>query len=412
MNSIQIKKLIKYFFFLFFAVFLIYLFLDYKGPEKITLDKSTVFGFNALKAKDLMIQTSDDSGNIWASRGMVIYKLNKGEYVFNRIAHVPTGFSVFWFRNFSLVRHFTLRPECIELVASANGSICAMSAGKIWFKSFKSNEFVSNHTLNHYNKGNQGIFNNGILQKNDSSLFYGEYFRNEKSEEVHIYESLDSGLTWHLQHVFQPNEIRHIHAIQKDPYTGNLWVCTGDNSKNSKIGYSDDNFKSIKYIGTNSEKFTATQLVFTPKHVYWGADPFDLADVGIFRWDRNSQVLDKITSERACFFYTTMLKQGTLVFTTDREATEFENDLFTRMVVIEKSGKVKTIKCGEWNKRDGFFRQYAKLRLPRQQSNSPYLIVSVLKHKNIDDSDLYLIDENELLKTTKNATIENFTVRE
>jgi hypothetical protein len=103
------------------------------------------------------------------------------------------------------------------------------------------------------------------------------------------------------------------------------------------------------------------------------------------------------------------LKQGTLVFTTNREATELENDLFTRMVVIDKSGKVKTIKCGEWDKRNGFFRQYAKIRLPRQQSNSPYLILSVLKHKNIDDSDLYLIDENELLNSNKNIVIENFS---
>jgi len=397
MNSIQIKKILKYLMLFFFITLFIYLIIDYRGPETIKLDKSSVFGFSALKAKDLMIQTSDDSGNIWASRGMIIYKLKKGEYEFRRFAHVPTGFSVFWFRNFSIVRHFTLRPECIEMVASSNGSICAMSAGKIWFKSFKSDHFVSNHTLNHYNKGDQGIFNNGLLQKNDSSVYYGEYYRNPKQQDVRIYESLDAGLTWHKQHVFMPNEIRHIHAVQKDPYTGLLWVCTGDNEINSKIGYSDDNFKNIKYIGINSEKFTATQLSFTPDYVYWGADPFNLKDVGIYRWNRKTKLVDSITSVRACFFYTTQLKQGTLVFTTNREATELENDLYTRMVVIDKSGNVKTFKCGEWDKRNGFFRQYAKIRLPRQQSNSPYLILTVLKHKNIEDSDLYLIDENELL---------------
>jgi hypothetical protein len=412
MKSFPLKQTLKYFVFIFFTFLTVYLILDYRGPNEIQLDKSAVFGFKALKAKDLMIQTSDDSGNIWASRGMVIYKLKKGEFVFKRIAHVPTGFSIFWFRNFSIVRRFTLRPECIEMVASSNGSICAMSAGKIWFKSFKSNDFISNHTINHYNKGNQGIFNNGILQKNDSTLFYGEYFRNEKFENVRIYESLDSGLTWHLQHDFAPNEIRHIHAIQKDPYTGDLWVCTGDNLQNSKIGYSSDNFKTINYIGTHSEKFTATQLVFTPEHVYWGADPFNLDDIGIFRWNRTTKVLDKMTSVRACFFYTTQLKNGTLIFTTDREATDFENDLYTRMVVIEKSGKIKEVKCGEWDKRNGFFRQYAKLRLPRQQSNSPYLILSVLKHKNIEDSDLFLIDENELLKSNKKNTNENFAVKD
>jgi hypothetical protein len=100
MNSIQIKKILKYLMLFFFITLFIYLIIDYRGPETIKLDKSSVFGFSALKAKDLMIQTSDDSGNIWASRGMIIYKLKKGEYEFRRFAHVPTGFSVFWFRNF------------------------------------------------------------------------------------------------------------------------------------------------------------------------------------------------------------------------------------------------------------------------------------------------------------------------
>jgi hypothetical protein len=398
MKKEQIKKLLKVASLIFVFTLAIYSYFDYTGPDEIKFNKSILFGFDALHAKDLMIQTSDDSGNMYASRGMLVYKLKKGELVFKKIAHVPTGFSFFWFRNFSFVRKFTMRPECIELVASNNGSLCAMSAGKIWFKSSNSDVFITTHRLKHYNKGNQGIFNNGILQKTDSSVYYGEYFRNENFENVNVYESIDAGATWHLQHSFLPKEIRHIHAIQKDPYTGNGWICTGDNDVNSKIGYSEDNFKTFNFIGTNSGKYTATQLVFTPDYVYWGADPFALENVGVFRWNKKSHVVEKISTVRSCIFYTTQLKNGTLVFTTNREATEFENDLFTRMVVVDKSGNHKTFNCGVWNKRNGFFRQYAKLRLPRQQSNSPYLFVSVLKQKGIDDNDLFLITENELLK--------------
>ena len=190
----------------------------------------------------------------------------------------------------------------------------------------------------------------------------------------------------------------HIHAVQKDIYSGNAWICTGDNEKNSKIGFTNDNFKTIDIIGTNSEKFTATQLSFTPEYVYWGSDGFNLEDCGIYRWKRSNRELSKLVTVRGCVFFTTVLKNGTLIFTTDREATPFENDLFTRMVVIDKNGKSKVFRCGIWNKRDGFFRQYAKLRMPRQQSNSPYLILSVLKHKGIDDNDLFIIEEDEILK--------------
>lgn len=111
---------------------IIYLSIDYRGPAVIQLKHDTAFGFSCLRAKDLLVQEYDKNGNLWATRGMIVYKLKSGDNNFTRVAHVPTGFSIFWLRNFSIIRKLTIRPECVEMVAANNGDLCALSAGRIW----------------------------------------------------------------------------------------------------------------------------------------------------------------------------------------------------------------------------------------------------------------------------------------
>jgi len=109
---------------------IVYLFIDYRGPEKIPLNNDIAFGFPCLRAKDLVVQEYDKDGNLWATRGMKIYQLKKNDNKFIRIAHVPTGFSIYWLRNFSIIRKLTIRPECVEMVPTNTGDLCAISAGK------------------------------------------------------------------------------------------------------------------------------------------------------------------------------------------------------------------------------------------------------------------------------------------
>lgn len=374
----------------------LYLYRDYQGPDVIHFEKSDLFGFEANRAEDLMVQTYDDAGNLWASRGMVIYCKTQGDSAFRRIGHAPTGLTWFWLRNFSLVRKLTLRPECIELSVSPCGHLAVMSAGHIWVRKKGEDEFRKTHTLRHYGKGDQGVFNNGLLFYNDSTVYYGEYHQNRKGGEICIFEGSQSGFTWTARHVFPSGMVRHLHAIQKDPYTKDLWVCSGDNDRESHIGYSRDGFKTIQYIGKGSQQFCATQLTFTNQYVYWGSDPNDSTVLGLYRYNKQNGVTEKLFRVEGCVFYTTTLLDGTVVCTTNREATVHEKDLYSRMAVLWPDGRYRTYRCGEWNKRSGFFKQYSKLRLPRQSYPDTSLYVTVLKHKGIDDNTLYEIPEHSL----------------
>lgn len=64
---------------LFIILVSIYLIADYLGPKKIRLISSTAFGIECLRAKDLIVQEFDSKGNLWATRGFIIYRLRKGK---------------------------------------------------------------------------------------------------------------------------------------------------------------------------------------------------------------------------------------------------------------------------------------------------------------------------------------------
>lgn len=353
-------------------------------------------GFDGYRAKELIVQGFDEQENLYAIRGMNIYKLKKGGDRFKKIAHVPTGFSVFWLRNFSLVRKFTLRPECMEVLVRKSGEIIAMSAGKLWHLEPGDDDFTETLTLHHYQKGDQGIFDNGITGIDDSTVCFGEYFRNENRERVNVYVSTDNGRHWKVNHSFKPGDIRHIHALQKDPFEKRMWITTGDVKKEPRIAWTDDNYKTIHEIGSGHQLWRATQLVFDRDYLYWGADTYNPKYEGLYRWSRKTGEVKKLADVNGVIFHSTMLKDGTIIMTTNREGGPNEKDKQTKMFIIEKDKPVRSLNVGTWySDEPGFWFKYAKLRLQRTQGAS-MLAMSCMSQEEFSNGELLLIPEEEL----------------
>lgn len=375
---------------------IVILFIDYRGPKIIHLKHDKVFGLECLRAKELIVQESDKNGNLWASRGMVIYCLKSGDNKFIRIAHVPTGLSIFWFNNLKFFRWIMLRSECIEITLSQDASIHAFSAGRMWIKSTKDNRFRKTMKLPNFGRGvGRGIMSTGILSPDNYSCYFGEYFRNnEKTNRISIYKYNIIKNQWKIVYTFLPGQIRHIHALQSDPFTGKLWICTGDEDNEAMIGWSDDDFKTINPIGKGSQAWRTCQLVFTEDSVYWGTDSGSLDLAGIYCWNKKIMNVERIYKTDGAVFFATMLKNGLIVMSTDRERFPNEKDESTRLFIIDKENRVKEIICGEWDyKKPGFRFNFAKLRLQRNQFND-LLAVSVLNQKKFSDGEILLIHEN------------------
>lgn len=387
----------------FMVIAIVYLYIDYRGPEKISLKNDIAFGIPCLKASDLVVQEFDKNDNLWATRGMIIYKLKKGEDKFFRIAHVPTGFSIYWLRNFSLVRRLTIRPECVEMTTSGTGDIYALSAGKIWLLHANNKVFHETFELSNYGFGDQGIRNDGIINIDDSTSFLGEYFQNPNRNLVRLYKSIKNMSSWEVAYQFQPGQIRHIHSVQKDPYTGKLWVCTGDDNKESMIAWSNDKFKTIQRIGQGSQIWRVCQLIFTEEDVIWGTDTDSEDDAGIYRWDKGTAELTKLQKIDGAIFFGTRLKNGTIVMSSNRQGLSIEKDSKTRLYIISEENKITTIEFGTWDhKKPGFWFKYSMLRFQRNQGSSS-LAISCLNQKEFMDSELVIISEEILQSTLKTS---------
>lgn len=290
------------------TVLVVYGIRDYYGPGEIQLQRGNAWGLRCMRARDLLVQGYDSEGGLWATRGMIAYRLLEGESKFVRQCHIPTGFSIFWLRNFSIVRRLTLRPECVELLPMPDGEICTMSAGAMWYRCAHGEDFEKTLTLHHYGIGiGQGIRNDGIARLNDGTLLFGEYFMNRDRTNVRLYASKDNGRSWRVAHKFPPGQIRHVHAIQQDPYTKMAWICTGDTDNESMVAWTSDGGKTFNPIGQGSQIWRACQLVFTKEALYWGTDTGNSAVSGLYRWSRKTHELTKLADIPGAVLYATKL---------------------------------------------------------------------------------------------------------
>lgn len=105
------------------------------------------------------------------------------------------------------------------------------------------------------------------LCEHDGSLYVGEYPL-DTSVTPRVLRSDDAGLTW--EPLFALPAVRHVHAIKSDPYTGDLWMTTGDVGDGCRIGRIRDG--TFDVVGAGGQDWRAVEPVFTPDAVLWGVD--------------------------------------------------------------------------------------------------------------------------------------------
>jgi len=68
---------------------------------------------------------------------------------------------------------------------------------------------------------------------------------------------------------------RHVHTVAVDPYTGDVWVGTGDWNEHSKLLYSNDHGDSFHIVGMGRQAYRILSIWFTERYVYWSMDAWD-----------------------------------------------------------------------------------------------------------------------------------------
>jgi hypothetical protein len=115
----------------------------------------------------------------------------------------------------------------------------------------------------------------------DGVTYLGEYPLSQNST-PYVLVSNDYGRSW-SRFASLPN-VRHIHSVQWDPYSGDFWITTGDKDSESQIGRLTDG--AFEPVGGGSQTWRAVELAFTPNAILWGMDCAYLEDKRILKLQR------------------------------------------------------------------------------------------------------------------------------
>jgi hypothetical protein len=170
----------------------------------------------------------------------------------------------------------------------------------------------------------------GVCTTPDGTVFLAEYaLNNDRSMPISLYRSLDNANSFHEIKEFPAGDIRHLHFVQYDPFSGWLWLGSGDTDKESRIYTSRDSGESWELIGEGSQKWRAICVSFTEDAVYWGTDAG--SDAGthpnwILRWDRKQASAEVVQELQGPCHGSASLCDGFLLVSTGVEGGVNEKD--------------------------------------------------------------------------------------
>ncbi|MHA1685774.1 MAG: hypothetical protein ACTSYD_05110 [Candidatus Heimdallarchaeaceae archaeon] len=216
------------------------------------------------------------------------------------VANVPfNGFGKLL--NYKVVQSVTGILEPFEARFFSEDSFLIIAGGSVYL--YKNKEFTELFRLNHYGFHiGRGVLPNGILITNDS-IFIGEYWRNPTRESVFILRYKFKNRE--LEKIQIPWRVRHIHFIQKDPFTNKIFIGTGDNDDESVIAVMTPEDNDFHIIGSGSQLWRAVSLVFTKDFIFWGTDgEIDKSKCGIIGLLRNTNNIEIIMKTDSTIFYT------------------------------------------------------------------------------------------------------------
>ncbi len=131
------------------------------------------------------------------------------------------------------------------------------------------------------------ILQQGWDYDNMGNVYLGEYTYNDyQSYQIRIFKTSNLGENWQDVYAFPSTTIggydggiRHIHACQIDPYTGDVWIATGDDNSQSRIYYHKNKLLpdstgkvNLNLIGIGSQEYRVVSFAFSKKFIYWFMD--------------------------------------------------------------------------------------------------------------------------------------------
>ena len=125
-----------------------------------------------------------------------------------------------------------------------------------------------------------------------NQICFGEYFSNDKREEVRIWSKQSS--KWRIAYTFSKGKIRHIHGLRVDPYRNCVYIMTGDNDSESNIWIAGDNFKDIKPMLEFGQQSRCCQMQIRKDKILYVTDSeSEPNNLYCLKFDENDCLMDR-----------------------------------------------------------------------------------------------------------------------
>ncbi len=231
-----------------------------------------------------------------------------------------------------------------------------------------------------------------LCQGNDGTIYYGEYCYNSQRNPMRIFCSKDNGDTWEVAYTFGMGEINHIHGVFNDPYTGRLWVATGDDDEACIFGYTEDGFKTLvrQYEGSQQNRvciplFTKDEIIFATDSQY--------EQNYIRAIDRKTGVVRNLQAIQGSGIYAVQFGNKMMVSTTV-EPSNVNKDKYSHLWYSEGGHQWKEIVSYKKDWLPMTYFQFGSIRFPNYEGESDYVVFNGRALNRLDGQTMIVPVEN------------------
>ena len=203
-----------------------------------------------------------------------------------------------------------LRLGLSHLAFSTSGANLAILNKRVFWKPSEERVWKEIGSLTHVSRP----LRFGVCSLDNGQFLIGEYFSNPHRKEVSLWQVLVNG-SMEVVYKFPNHTIQHIHAVQEDPFTNQIWVTTGDNDSECKVLTSADGCITFSLIGQGDQSWRTTCMLFSEDAVLWGMDSPGEPSF-IIRWDRSSKEREFVTELPGPIWHGTSNADGWYTFST------------------------------------------------------------------------------------------------
>jgi hypothetical protein len=320
-------------------------------PRRIHLRRVELeSGLSTLGAPDLVARRVEPDGTIWATRGFALYRRPAGSDAFHFEVRLPCPLTASALLHNAFVRSYLHAYDVAQPFWLSSGSLLVSSGGWLWRRASGEGRFRRVFQLRFWGRGvGRGILHKGLVELRSGRILFGEYFRNVDGVPVRVYASDDDGQTWGVVHELPAGRVRHIHALIEDPYSGELWLCTGDQDHESFLARSSDGGHRFEIVGGGSQTWRACCVLFTPEYMYWGADTSRFVEHRhIYRLRRGGTSPEPLQRVDGPVEFGVRFDDDLLAFSTSRTGQEDSSDRSPRLWVGRETGPWHSVVLGRW----------------------------------------------------------------